>query len=410
MNQTGGKLWLPHVQLGPRPYFLVDSMDKSPLKKNLLNCARKRKNFEKSDWSIGHGGASMQFPEHTIASYSAALRMGAGMVGCDVTFTKDRELVCRSNQCDLHKTTNVILRPEFNRKCTKPFTPGEGAKCCTSDFTLAEIKKLCAKMESSDDNAETPEDFIGTVEDWRTKLYSYGCQRVATHKEYIKLVRDNGAKFIPELTVPVVEMPYVASSTIQDSENYTSVSSIGTISNYTQEDYAKQLTDEYIELGIDPELVWPASRNWADTTYWVKNTPFKHAVAVEENNSVYYLDSTELQKHIKDIHDAGVQLLAAPTWMLVDMENTAEVKKIIASNYTKILKQVGFDMIGFTVERSVPASKGGGYYYQTVRERLKNDGDMFFMLQALHREVGAVGVFSDWPATTTFYANCMQVE
>ena len=56
------------------------------------------------------------------------------------------------------------MRPEFNRKCTKPFTPGEGAKCCTSDFTLAEIKKLCAKMESSDDNAETPEDFIGTVE------------------------------------------------------------------------------------------------------------------------------------------------------------------------------------------------------------------------------------------------------
>ena len=60
MNQTDGKLWIPHVQLGPRPYFLVDSMDKSPLEKNLSNCAKKRKNFEKSDWSIGHGGASMQ--------------------------------------------------------------------------------------------------------------------------------------------------------------------------------------------------------------------------------------------------------------------------------------------------------------------------------------------------------------
>lgn len=205
-------------------------------------------------------------------------------------------------------------------------------------------------------------------------------------------------------------MPFTASSTIENVENYTSVSSIGAISNYTQEDYAKQLTDEYIELGIDPELVWPASRNWADTIYWVKNTPFKNAVAVEENSSVYYLDSNELKKHVKDIYDAGVQLLAAPTWMLVDMENSAEVKKIIASNYTRISKEIGFDMIGFAVERSIPASEGGGYYYQTVQERLKHDGDMFFMLQALHKEVGAVGVFSDWPATTTFYANCMKVE
>jgi glycerophosphoryl diester phosphodiesterase len=36
-----------------------------------------------------------QFPEHTKESYEAGARPGAGIVECDVTFTKDGELVCR---------------------------------------------------------------------------------------------------------------------------------------------------------------------------------------------------------------------------------------------------------------------------------------------------------------------------
>ena len=29
------------------------------------------------------------------------------------------------------------------------------------------------------------------------------------------------------------------------------------------------------------------------------------------------------------------------------------------------------------------------------------------VIDVLAREVGVIGVFSDWPATTTYYANCM---
>jgi len=28
----------------------------------------------------------------------------------------------------------------------------------------------------------------------------------------------------------------------------------------------------------------------------------------------------------------------------------------------------------------------------------------------LARDVGVIGVFSDWPATTTFYANCRKLR
>ena len=136
----------PRVQLGPRPFYLVEKMDDSPLKRQLQQCAG-RESFAQTDFSIGHrGGAPLQFPEHTKESHEAGARMGAGILECDVTFTKDGELVCRHDQCDLHTTTNILVTP-LAAQCSRPFTPAEfdasgrrtkaaSALCCTSDLTL----------------------------------------------------------------------------------------------------------------------------------------------------------------------------------------------------------------------------------------------------------------------------------
>ena len=143
------------VQLGPRPFFLVEDMQDGKLKRQLQQCAKGP--FHKSDFSIGHRGAAMQFPEHTRQSYEAAARMGAGIVECDVTFTKDKELVCRHAQNDLHTTTNILATP-LAQKCIKPFTPATfnadgvritaaSAECRTSEITLAEFKTLRGKMD-----------------------------------------------------------------------------------------------------------------------------------------------------------------------------------------------------------------------------------------------------------------------
>src|SRR5262245_23271407 len=97
----------PHseaIQLGPRPFFLVNDMADSPLKRKLQSCSAGP--FSKTDFSIGHRGAALQFPEHTREAYQAGARMGAGIVECDVTFTKDLQLVCRHAQNDLHTPTN----------------------------------------------------------------------------------------------------------------------------------------------------------------------------------------------------------------------------------------------------------------------------------------------------------------
>ena len=96
-------------------------MKDGPLKTTLKQCTGP---FRKTDFSIGHRGAPLQFPEHTKESYEAAARMGAGVIECDVTFTKDRQLVCRHAQCDLHTTTNILAKPELAAKCSQGFQPG----------------------------------------------------------------------------------------------------------------------------------------------------------------------------------------------------------------------------------------------------------------------------------------------
>jgi len=146
---------IENVQLGPRPFWLVEDMDEGELKEKLAACTGP---FKASAFSIGHRGAPLQFPEHTRESYMAAARMGAGVMECDVTFTKDRELVCRHAQCDLHTTTDILARPELAAKCSEPFTPASGdgeasAKCCTSDITLAEFRTLKGKMDAANPKA-----------------------------------------------------------------------------------------------------------------------------------------------------------------------------------------------------------------------------------------------------------------
>jgi glycerophosphoryl diester phosphodiesterase len=59
------------------------------------------------------------------------------------------------------------------------------------------------------------------------------------------------------------------------------------------------------------------------------------------------------------------------------------------------------------LERSGPLESGGGWYYQSIANAINNDGDMLTLLDVLAKDVGVTGIFSDWPGTVTYYANCM---
>lgn len=380
------------VQLGPRPFYLVNDMDEGPLKRKLSRCENGP--FYKSDFSIGHRGAPLQFPEHTKESYVAAAKMGAGILECDVTFTKDRELVCRHSQCDLHTTTNILAIPELAAKCTEPFSPADpatgksaSALCCTSDITLAEFKTLCGKMDASDPSATTVEEYLGGTANWRTDLYST-CGTVLSHKESIRLFKKLDAKFTPELKSPSVEMPYEG--------------------DYTQEDYAQQLINEYRRAGVSPRDVWAQSFNLEDVVYWVENNPRYGKQAVYLDDRVYNDENFEPSlADFESIKAKGVNIIAPPMWALLTLNSD---NKIVPSKYARLAKRADLDIITWTLERSGPLANGGGWYHQTITDAVNNDGDMFTVLDVLARRVGVLGVFSDWPATTTYYANCMNLK
>jgi len=375
------------VQLGPRPYFLVNDMDESELKSALQACESMPPTS--TTFSIAHRGAPLQFPEHTRESYVAAAKMGAGIIECDVAFTKDRELVCRHAQNDLHTTTNIVAVPELNAKCTQPFVPADPnagtkaeAECRTSDITLAEFKTLRGKMDAFNEDATTPQEYLGGTADWRTNLYATE-GTLLSHRESIELIKELGLKFTPELKTPVVEMPFEG--------------------DYTQEDYARQLINEYIAAGVSPEDVWPQSFLLDDVVFWVNQMPEfgRQAVFLDEksndpeNISMAYMESLTQQ---------GVSILAPALWKMLALDGH---QKIVPSEYALNAKAAGLDLIGWSLERSGPLNEGGGWYYQSINDAINNDGDIYTVIDVLAREVGVIGIFSDWPATTTHYANCM---
>ncbi len=93
---------------------------------------------------IGHRGASGYRPEHTLAAYELAARMGADFVEPDLVATADGVLVAR-HEPEIGGTTDVASRPEFaDRRTTKVVDGVEHTGWFTEDLTLAELRTLRA--------------------------------------------------------------------------------------------------------------------------------------------------------------------------------------------------------------------------------------------------------------------------
>ena len=394
-----------NIQVGPRPFYLVDKMSPGPLKRKLEQCSEGP--FKKTDFSIGHrGGGTLQFPEHTKESHEAGARMGAGIQECDVTFTKDRQLVCRHDQCDLHTTTNILLTPLAD-KCSKPFSPAEfdasgklvkaaSALCCTSDLTVDEFKSLKGKMDASNPGAKTAQEFQGGTPNWRTDLHSTGAT-LLTHKESIDLLEKLGSKYTPELKGPN------RAAKLQVEAVFGSQSA-----------YAQAMIDDYKAAGISPRKVFAQSFNKDDILYWIRNDPDfgRQAVFLDDANFPSELPNAA---ELKGYASQGIRIVAPPMWALLTVENG----RIVPSRYTQDAKAAGLDIITWTLERSgriveeVLPTKGTSspsFYFQTTLDALHNDGDLMTTLDVLAKQVGILGIFSDWSGTVSYYASCMGLK
>lgn len=383
-----------NVQLGPRPFFLINDMADSPLKRKLQQCTAGP--YHPSNLSIGHRGAGLQFPEHTRESYEGAARLGAGTVECDVTFTKDLELVCRHAQNDLHTTTNILLTP-LASKCTRPFTPAvlgpsqevitpASAECRTSDITLAEFKSLKGKMDGFNPGARTPAEFVDGTPKFRTDLYAGPTSgHLMTLRESIALFKELGVKMTPELKAPAVTMPF---------------------NGFTQQAYAQKMIDEHKAAHVSPDDVFAQSFSKDDILYWISKEPAfgKQAVFLDDANTVADLPGlAELIGYRKQ----GIRIWAPPVFALLTLNAQNE---IVPSQAARDARAAGLDIITWTLERSgiLASLSPTEFYYQTIQPAITREGDLFRVIDVLAREVGVRGIFSDWAAAITYYDNCME--
>ncbi len=93
---------------------------------------------------IAHRGASGYRPEHTLAAYALAARMGADCIEPDLVATRDGVLVAR-HENEISGTTDVAERPEFaDRQTTREIDGRSVTGWFVEDFTLAEVQSLRA--------------------------------------------------------------------------------------------------------------------------------------------------------------------------------------------------------------------------------------------------------------------------
>jgi glycerophosphoryl diester phosphodiesterase len=234
---------------------------------------------------------------------------------------------------------------------------------------------------------------MGGTADWRTDLYVAGGGTLMTHQESIALFKALGVKFTPELKAASVPMPHGG--------------------DFTQAAYAQKMIDEYRAAGVDPAQVFPQSFNLEDVRYWIAQAP-------EFGRQAVYLDDRDeklpgfvpmkpesWKPTMSELADEGVKIFAPPFWMLITLD---QEKRIVPSAYARAAKAAGLDIITWSLERSGPLASGGGWYYQSVKAAIDSDDDMLKVLDVLAKDVGIRGIFSDWPATVTYYANCMGLE
>ena len=377
----------PSIRVGERPLWLVDGMDESSLKQKLQRCSDDL--VRRTKFSIAHRGAPLLMPEHTKEGYTAGARQGAGIVECDVTFTKDGHLVCRHDECDLHTTTNIVNTP-LNAKCSVPWSgANSGPRCCASDITLAEFRTLKGKMDASAPSATTAAGYLDGTANWRTDLYdSRGT--LLTLRESIELNQKLGVGHTPELK----------------SGNPARVNA----AFGSQARYAQAMIDEFKRAGVNPRDVWPQSFNLDDVLYWIRHEPRFGRQAV-------YLDDVDpaagfpplTAAELGNIRASGVRIVAPPIPALLAVDEANQ--RLVPSQYARDIKAAGLEIITWSFERS-DLRRGaafGGFYaaYDPRGVVVKKDADMYLALDALAQDVKVLGVFSDWPATVSYYASCM---
>jgi glycerophosphoryl diester phosphodiesterase len=137
--------------------------------------------------------------------------------------------------------------------------------------------------------------------------------------------------------------------------------------------------------------------------FWLQQTPAygRQAVLLDDARKPADLPGAAALAALKA---EGIQVWAPPLFALLALNDEG---RIVPSRTALEARAAGLQLITWTLERSGPLAAGQpGFYYQGLARAVAREGDVLQVIDVLVRDVGVIGIFSDWPATVAFYANC----
>ena len=318
----------------------------------LLNCAS----------SIAHRGAPMGYPGHTKEGYEAAITMGACKLSCEAVFNADGDLYCRQDQCDLHYTTDILTNPDnecLAKKCSTPpstFGSNSGAQCCTSDFTAAELDRLCVTLEMTiQENPANSENYLSKP-DWTTIQYmnTSMCHKIMSHVDFINLAVSHNKTMVMELL---------------DAETVAGVTGKAAtaerlILDYTNSAHTISVSDVYVQ-----------SSHKEHVAAWLAGLKYVNAVLRVTESAQAILDLDELSSLNPPLKFMAAHLdalLSSLTAVATGVQYGNELVEMPMAKHAKKHKMTIW-ALGYTAERLAPSTSS----------YLRKDADSLLLLHAL---------------------------
>ena len=237
------------------------------------------------------------------------------------------------------------------------------------------------KIDAFDPAARTVEEFVAPRRAARPDLGD-ALERgtLLTHAESIALFKRLGVRMTPELKEASVRLPF---------------------GGVTREDLAQKLIDEYRAAQVPPSDVFPQSFHRRDVEYWIRHEPEYGERAMLVANARFPPRSRRLRGY----KTAGINIWAPAMAALLDLDAEG---RIVPSRAAREARAAGLELVTWTLERSGNlAAPNNGFYYRTIDASVTREGDVMRVMDVLARDVGVRAIFSDWPATASFYAGCM---
>lgn len=201
-----------------------------------------------------------------------------------------------------------------------------------------------------------------------------------THAESIALFARLGVRMMPELKKPSVW------------------------GDFTHERFAQRLIDEYVAAGVPPSRVFPQSFERRDVDYWIEHEPEFGKQALLLDNVMFAPRARRLRSY--KARGINIWAPALPGLLTLDAEG-----RIVPSRAARAARAAGLDIVTWTLERSGNlAAPNKGFYYRKIGSAITREGDVMRVIDALAQDVGVRGIFSDWPATVSFYAGCAGLQ